>query len=173
MANKDQRTLVVIKPDGVQRKLIGKIISYYEEGELRVVALKMLTVSPDLVSQHYPEDLDYMRSIGEKAAGKGVEIADLVEYGRGIVRGLQRYITEGLVVAMVLEGEEAIIKTRRITGFTEPRTADKGTIRGDLGLGDSFEAANSERRPVRNLIHASGTEDEAVKEIKLWFPELS
>lgn len=168
----NQRTLVVIKPDGAQRNLVGKIISYYEEGGLKVVALKMLDVDEALVAKHYIEDQDYMRSIGEKAASKGVKIDDLVEYGRGVVRGLQKYITEGPVVAMVLEGEDTVPVVRKITGFTEPKTADKGTIRGDLGLDDTFEAANKEGRPVRNLIHASGTPEEAEKEIALWFPEL-
>jgi len=167
-----QQTLVIIKPDGVQRNLIGEIIRYYEDGGLKVVALKLLEVSKDLVAKHYTEDEDYMLSIGEKAASKGVKIANLLEYGRGIIQGLQKYITEGPVVAMVLEGNEAVPLVRQITGFTEPRSADKGTIRGDLGAGDTFEAANREDRPVRNLIHASGTADEAEKEIKLWFPEL-
>jgi nucleoside-diphosphate kinase len=168
------KTLVVIKPDGPQRNLIGKIISYYEEGGLKVVALKLLEVPKELVAQHYVEDEDYMRSIGEKAASKGVEIDDLIEYGRGVVQGLQKYITEGPVVAMVLEGgDDAVSLVRKITGFTEPKSADKGTIRGDLGLDDTFEAANKEGRPVKNLIHASGTDEEAQKEIKLWFPELN
>lgn len=167
-----EKTLVVIKPDGVKRNLIGKVISYYEEGGLKVVALKLLTVPQELVSKHYTEDEGYLRSIGEKAAGKGVIIPDLVEYGRGIVQGLQKYLTEGPVVVMVLESEDAIVLCRKITGFTEPKSADKGTIRGDLGLGDSFALANSEGRPVRNLIHASGTTEEAEREIQLWFPDL-
>src|SRR3989344_3886196 len=153
-----QQTLVIIKPDGVQRNLIGEIIRYYEDGGLKVVALKLLEVSKDLVAKHYTEDEDYMLSIGEKAASKGVKIANLLEYGRGIIQGLQKYITEGPVVAMVLEGNEAVPLVRQ--------------IRGDLGAGDTFEAANREDRPVRNLIHASGTADEAEKEVKLWFPEL-
>jgi nucleoside-diphosphate kinase len=165
-----QKTLVVIKPDGVSRNLIGKIISYYEDGGLVVKELKMLIPTKELVSKHYPEDEDYMRSLGEKSAKAGDVIPDLVEQGRMIVLGLRDYLTSGSVVAMILEGEEAIPTVRKITGYTDPKSADKGTIRGDLGE-DSILEANSEKRPVKNLIHASGNPEEAEHEINLWFPK--
>ncbi len=165
-----QQTLVVIKPDGVKRNLIGKIISYYEEGGLKIVKMKMLTVGADLVAKHYPMDEGYLRSIGEKSAKADPTITDLVGQGRKIVAALQQYIASGPVVAMVLEGEDGIALTRKITGYTDPTTADKGTVRGDLGE-DSILAANSENRPVKNLIHASGNPEEAEAEITLWFPQ--
>ncbi len=165
-----QQTLVLIKPDGVQRNLIGEIVGRFEKAGLVVKQLKLMMATEDLVAKHYVEDEDYLRSIGEKAASNGVQVDDVVEYGRDIVRGMQKYITEGPIVAMVLEGEDGIALTRKVTGATNPPKADPGTIRKDLGE-DSFEQANSENRPVKNLIHASGTPEEAEKEISIWFPE--
>lgn len=164
------KTLVLIKPDGVSRNLIGQIISYFEKGGLKVVSMKMMNATEELLKLHYVEDEDYLRSIGEKAAANGVKVDDVVEYGRGIVMGLRKYLTEGPIVAMVLEGEDAVALTRKITGATNPPRADEGTIRRDFGQ-DSFDQANAENRPVKNLIHASGTPEEAEKEISLWFPQ--
>src|SRR5258708_3386371 len=111
-----------------------------------------------------------MISIGKKSSAAGDAVDNYLEQGRMIVKGLQSYITSGPVVAMILEGEDAIANVRRITGYTDPTKADKGTIRGDLGV-DSILVANGEKRPVENLIHASGNPEEAQKEIALWFEE--
>lgn len=165
-----QQTLVVLKPDTVERNLIGEVVSYFEKAGLKVKRMKMLQVDGELVSRHYVEDPEYMRSIGEKAISNGVEVPDPVEYGRGIVLGLRNYLSSGPVVAMVLEGEDAIAYARKVTGATNPPNAEPGTIRKDLGQ-DSFEAANAENRPTKNLVHASGTSEEAEREIGLWFPE--
>ncbi len=167
-----QQTLVVIKPDGAKRNLIGEIIKRYETEGLKVLELKMLNATEELVAKHYPEDEDFMRTIGEKSAAAGEDVGDPVEMGRQVVMWLRTYITSGPVVAIVLEGEDAIKRVRSITGFTDPQTADKGTIRGDLGT-DSILKANSEKRPVENLIHASGNPEEAAREIALWFPNLA
>ncbi len=166
-----EQTLVLIKPDGVQRNLIGKIIAYYEAAGLKITALKMLRVSQQLISRHYPEEDEYMISLGKKSEKAGDKILDYKEQGRMIVHGLRKYLTEGPVVAMIIEGEEAIQKVRKITGYTDPASAEKGTIRGDLGV-DNILKANSEKRSVRNLIHASGNREEAEHEIKLWLPEI-
>lgn len=163
-----QQTLIIIKPDGVERNLIGKIISYYEEAGLEVVKLKMMQAERDLIMKHYVEDEEYMRSIGQKSRDAGNKVENLLEYGRMIVQSLRDYMTSGPVVPMVLEGEDAIVLARKVTGFTDPTQADKGTIRGDLGQ-DSIAKANSEGRPTKNLIHASGNPEEAEKEISLWF----
>lgn len=165
-----QQTLIIIKPDGVGRDLIGKIISYYEDAGLKVIKLKMMEAGRDLIMKHYTEDEEYMRSIGQKSRDAGNQVDDILEYGRMIVQSLRDYMTAGPVVPMVLEGEDAIALARKVTGFTDPTQADKGTIRGDLGT-DSIAKANSEGRPTKNLIHASGTPDEAEKEISLWFGE--
>lgn len=165
----NQQTLIIIKPDGVERNLIGKIISYYEEAGLKVVKLKMMTASKDLIMRHYAEDEEYMKSIGKKSRDAGNKVDDILEYGRMIVQSLRDYMTSGPVVAMVLGGgNDTIARAREVTGFTDPTQADKGTIRGDLGQ-DSIAKANSEGRPTKNLIHASGTPEEAGKEIDLWF----
>ncbi len=168
-----EETLVVIKPDGLQRNLIGKIISYYENGGMKIKAMKMLNVSRELIAKHYPSGRDYLLSIGQKGIKAGEKLdteKKLLDYGMMIVGGMRSYMTSGPVVAMVIEGNDAIKKVRAITGYTDPATAEKGTIRGDMGT-DTIAKANSEKRPVKNLIHASGNPEEAGKEIALWFPE--
>ncbi len=168
-----QKTLVLIKSDGVRRNLIGKVISYYEEGGLKLVALKMMDAPEELLKKHYPEDEEYMASLGKKSEKAGDKIDNYIELGRMIVYGLRKYLQEGPIVAMILEGgDDAIVKVRQITGYTDHSTAEKGTIRGDLGE-DTILEANRDNRPVYNLIHASGNLQEAEQEIKLWFPELS
>ncbi len=164
-----QRTLILLKPDAVEKNLVGEVIGRYEKAGLKVVELKMLNASDEIISQHYPMEEDYLRIIGEKSAKAGEKIADPVEQGRMVVSWLRKFISSGPIVAMVLEGEDAVIRARKITGFTDPSQAEKGTIRADLGE-DSILKANREKRPVYNLIHASGDELEAQKEISLWFP---
>lgn len=165
-----QRTLVLIKPDGVQRNLIGEIIKRFEDAGLKVVELKMLTVSRELISKHYPEDEEYMITIGKKSEAAGDKVDSYLEMGRMVVNSMRDFMVSGPIVAMVLAGEEAVPLVRKVTGYTDPSSADKGTIRGDLGQ-DSIQAANKEKRPVKNLIHASGTPEEAESEIQLWFPD--
>src|SRR3989344_1924115 len=165
-----QQTLIIIKPDGVDRNLIGKIISYYEEAGLKVIKLKMMEASRELIMKHYEENEEYMKAIGQKSKDAGNKVDDILEYGRMIVQSLRDYMTSGPVVPMILQGEDAIALARKVTGFTDPTQADKGTIRGDLGQ-DSIAKANSEGRPTKNLIHASGNPEEAEKEISLWFGE--
>ena len=162
-----EKTLVVIKPDGVQRNLIGKIISYYEAGGLEVAKMKMIHVSKELIAKHYTSEKWYLISLAEK----GKKAGEQLDYGMMIVNGMRNYMTSGPVVAMIIEGEDAIKKVRAITGYTDPSSADKGTIRGDMGI-DSISAANKEKRPVKNLIHASGNKEEAETEIALWLPEM-
>jgi len=166
-----ERTLIIIKPDGVRRNLIGEVIRRYEQGGLKVVAMKMLKVSQELISRHYTKDEGYLISLGKKSEKAGDAIKDYRKQGLMIVHGLRKYMTEGPVVAIVLKGENAIKRAREITGYTDPSAADKETIRGDFGE-DNILEANRENRPVRNLIHASGNPDEAGHEISLWFPEL-
>lgn len=163
-----EQTLVLIKPDGVKRNHIGKIVSYYEEAGLKVKKLKLVQADREILEQHYPEDEEYMESLGKKSEKAGDKIDNYVEQGRKIVRGLRDYLTSGPIVAMILEGEDAIALVRKVTGYTDPASAEKGTIRGDLGE-DTILEANRENRPVRNLIHASGNSEEAEKEMALWF----
>lgn len=163
-----QQTLIIIKPDGVRRGLTEEIIRRYEVAGLKVVKRKEMMAPMDIVEKHYPMDQDYLCSIGEKTIAAGQQVESAEDQGRKVVTWLRKFITSGKVTAMVLEGEDAIRLARETTGFTDPSTAEKGTIRGDLGI-DNILDANQEERPVYNLIHASGSEEEAKKEIKLWF----
>ncbi len=142
-----ERTLVLIKPDGVERNLIGEIIKRFEENGLKVANLRMLIPSREFVQTHY-------------AVHKDKPFFDV----------LVDYLAEKRVVAIVLEGEDAVSRVRKIVGATDPSKAEKGTIRGDLG-NDSKEKADAEGRSIYNLVHASGTREEAEEEIKLWFGE--
>jgi nucleoside-diphosphate kinase len=140
-----ERTCIIIKPDGVKRNLIGEIINRLEREGLNVRAIKMINAEVETLRKHYSAHID-----------------------KHFYKGLESYLIEGPVVAMVFEGFEAVKKSRKLIGHTDPGQARKGTIRGDLGK-DSLELADRERRSVRNLIHASGTKEEAESEIELWF----
>lgn len=163
-----QQTFIIIKPDGVQRGLTDEIIKRYEVVGLKVVKRKDMTAPLSVVEKHYPMDPDYLKSIGEKTIAAGQAVKSAEDQGRKVVTWLRKFITSGPIVALVLEGEDAVSVARKTTGFTDPATAEKGTIRGDLGT-DNILDANREERPVWNLIHASGSPDEAAKEIELWF----
>lgn len=163
-----QQTLIIIKPDGVKGGFTDEIIRRYEAVGLKVVKRKDIMAPLDIVEKHYPMDPDYLRSIGEKTIAAGQQVTSAEDQGRKVVTWLRKFITSGPIVAMVLEGEDAVAVARKTTGFTDPATAEKGTIRGDLGT-DNILKANQEERPVYNLIHASGSPEEAQKEIELWF----
>ena len=160
-----ERTLIIIKPDGVQRNLVDKIIERFEAASLKVIKKKKLTADKKLISEHYPNSM--AEAIGEKSIKAGEKV-DPVKHGLKVVKWLRDYLTSGTVIAMILEGEDAIRKARDVTGYTDPSKAEKGTIRGDFG-DDSILQANKEKRPVRNLIHASDSKENAEREIKLWF----
>jgi nucleoside-diphosphate kinase len=171
---KAERTLVVIKPDGVQRSLIGEIIKRYERLGLKLLAVKMLVPTVDFVEKHYTLDPNWRRVTGEKTI-KGYKDKGLVppsedplEITAKVLANLKKYLTSGPVVAMVWQGAHAVKIIRKITGGTEPLTSDVGTIRGDFVL-DSYSMSDTDNRAVRNLIHASGSPVEAEMEIKHWF----
>lgn len=171
---KNERTLVVIKPDGVQRSLIGDIIRRYENVGLKLVAMKMLVPSEAHIEAHYTLDPNWRRVTGEKTIEsykkKGLipPSEDPLEITAKILANLKKYLSSGPVVAMVWEGAHAVGIVRKITGGTEPLTSDVGTIRGDYVL-DSYTMADTDARAVRNLVHASGSVDEASAEIAHWF----
>ncbi len=170
-----QQTLVIIKPDGVQRGLVGEILSRFERAGLKTVAMKMEWPDKELVGKHYTDDEAYYQSVWEKAkAGAEEHGAEFTEspkeLGDRIREANMRYLSTGPVVAMVLEGNAAIKNVRTIIGGTNPLSADIGSIRGDLTI-DDFSQADTEKRAVRNLMHASSDPDEAKREIALWFSE--
>src|SRR3989344_6239621 len=161
-----QKTLIIIKPDGVKGGFTEEIIKRYEAVGLKVVKRKDIMAPLEIVEKHYPMEPEYLKSIGEKTIAAGQAVTSAEDQGRKVVTWLRKFITSGPVVVLILEGEDAVVAARKTTGFTDPQTAEKGTIRGDLGT-DSILLANKEERPVYNLIHASGSLDEAAKEINL------
>ena len=144
-----QQTLVLVKPDGVARGLTGEIIKRFEQRGLKIVGLKLVHINMDKAKQHYTEDITERR--GEKVRNMLLE-----------------YITDGPVVAMVIEGVRAIENVRKLAGTTESKEATPGTIRGDFSH-VSFSYADSKEIPVKNIVHASGNEEDAKHEIALWF----
>ena len=175
--------MIVFKPDSVERGLVGEILARFEHAGLRIVGSKTLTVTEEFVSHHYPDKTDFLRSMGVKSLENYAETGldpvkeigtdDPVEIGRNIRKWSMEFLSRGPVIAFVLEGNNAVANVRRLVGKTIPSTADAGTIRGDYSV-DSSILANREKRAVHNLVHASGTVQEAQEEIKLWFkpPEL-
>jgi nucleoside-diphosphate kinase len=173
---KKERTFVMIKPDGVQRSLMGEIIKRYERMGLKMTAMKMIVPTAEHVEAHYTLDPEWRRVTGEKTIAsyekKGMEPPsnDPLEITAVILEGLKKYMTSGPVVAMIFEGAHAVQIVRKVTGGTEPLTSDVGTIRGDFVL-DSYQLSDTDGRAVRNLIHASGSPEEADMEIKHWFKD--
>ena len=171
---KQERTLIIIKPDGIQRSLIGEIIKRYEQIGLKLVGMKMLIPTEEQIEQHYTLDPNWRKVTGEKTIesyrqkGKTPPSEDPYEITDLILKGLKKYMTSGPVVAMVWQGVHAVEIGRKILGGTEPLTSDVGTLRGDYVL-DSYQLADSDGRAVRNLAHASGSVEEAKNEIKHWF----
>ena len=174
--HKFERSLVIIKPDGVQRSLIGEIIGRYERVGLKLVAIKMMLPTAELVIQHYTLDPEWRRVTGEKTIkgymDKGLPVpeSDPLKITEVLLKKLVKYITAGPVIAMVWEGAHAVKIIRKITGGTEPLMSEVGTIRGDFVL-DSYQMTDLDHRAVRNLVHASGSPKEADEEIKHWFKE--
>jgi len=122
-------------------------------------------IDPGMLTTHYPDTMAL--SIGKKAQAAVPSIKDAEVHGMGVLTALRGYFSRGPVIAIKLGGEDAIKEVRRITGYTDPSTADKGTVRGDLGT-DSIAKSTDEHRAVENLIHASGNPEEAEAELKLW-----
>lgn len=174
-----ERTLVLVKPDGVKRALVGEIVSRFEKRGLKIIGMKMIWVDEGMVRKHYPtERKEWVTGIGEKTlkayADYGTDpkehlgTMDPYEIGLLVCKWLVDYLTSGPVVAMILEGPHAITAVRKIAGYTYPDTAVPGTIRGDYSI-DSPDLANMTKRSGMNLVHASGNKEEAEFEIALWF----
>lgn len=171
---KKERTLVVIKPDGVQRSLIGEIIKRFERVGLKLVGLKFFVPTEEFVKSHYLIDPNWPKGAGQKTIdgyrkrGQKPPIEDPEECGQQILRMLVKYLSVGPVAAMVWQGNQSVGIIRKLIGDREPLNSDVGTIRGDFTI-DSYNVADTDVRAIRNLIHASGNVDEAEKEIALWF----
>ncbi|OGK55389.1 nucleoside-diphosphate kinase [Candidatus Roizmanbacteria bacterium RIFCSPLOWO2_02_FULL_36_11] len=176
-----QQTLIVLKPDAVARGLIGEILHRFERVGLKVIAARMVKVDKSLANKHYPEDrIEFIKGMGEKTLEnyRTLGKSAVEEFGHEdpekigkIIRGwLVEMISSGPVFAAVLEGPHAVELVRKMCGHTLPFKAVPGTIRADYSY-DSAAVANLSRRPIKNLIHASGTLEEARYEVALWFSE--
>ena len=175
-----EQSLVIIKPDGVRRGLVGEITSRFERIGLRLIACKMVIAPPNLALKHYNFDDAWFENVGKRAIafyqenGKDPkeELGTMKpkEIGKLVQKWNIDYLTEGPVLAMLWEGPHAVEIIRKIIGTTYPNQALPGTIRGDFGY-DSPLLSNSSKRSVHNLIHASGSVAEAKFERQLWFKE--
>ncbi len=168
-----ERTLVLLKPDAVQRALIGEILSRFERTGFKVIGLKMCYATKEIAGKHYADDDSWLTSVGEKAKkaaeAKGQKITDSPKsIGQRIRQQLIDFITMSPTVAVALEGHDVINKVRTIVGDTAPSRAAPGTIRGDLAF-DSYGLADASGRPIQNLIHASDSTDSSKREISIWF----
>lgn len=168
-----ERTLVIIKPDGVQRGLIGEIVRRFERTGLKFVGFKFLVPTTEQCLVHYSKDEAWFLRKGQgfiddlKSQGLPVE-KSATEYGKGIIDINNKFMTAGPVLALVIEGNQSVAIVTKITGTTEPSTSDVGTIRGDLTV-DSYSHSAVQNRAVRNLLHCSESPEEAEREIKVWF----
>lgn len=168
-----ERSFVIVKPDGVQRSLIGEIIKRFERTGLKLVALKMFVADEDRLWKHYNKDDVWYQEKGEKTLKNRAAMnlptdKPALEYGKDIIRALVKFMSCGPVVAMVWEGSEAVKIVAKIVGNTEPLSAAVGTIRSDFSV-DSYELSNVSERAVRNVVHCSDKPSEAEREINIWF----
>lgn len=175
MHPKKQRTLVLIKPDGIQRSLVGEIFGRIERTGLKCIGIKMVIATEDQCWKHYNKDEKWFLEKGQKTIEslKSQNMPakkEAIEYGKDILRGNVVFMTSGPIVAMVFEGNQSVGIIKKLVGGTEPLSSDVGTIRGDLTL-DSYELANVDSRSVRNLIHCTDNPDESDREISLWFDQ--
>jgi nucleoside-diphosphate kinase len=172
---KRERALILIKPDGVQRGLIGEIIGRFERVGLKLAGLKLVFATREQAFEHYKKDDAWFEKVGQRAieekklAGKKIE-KNALEYGREKQKVLVDFITSGPVAAMIWQGNSVCEIVRKLVGGTEPLTSDVGTIRGDFTI-DSYRLADADMRSVRNIIHSSEDKNEAEREIKIWFQE--
>jgi nucleoside-diphosphate kinase len=178
MKFKEERTVVIVKPDGVKRGLMGEIIRRIEQRGLKVIAMKLFAASTEDLAKHYPASPEYQKNLGGKTlatyAKYGMNAVaelgtdDTEKIGAMVQKWLLDYMTSGPAVKIVVQGLHAVEMVRKLAGQTMPSQAEMGTIRGDFSV-DSAALANMQKRAVHNLVHASGSVEEAEQEIMLWF----
>ena len=172
-----ERTLVLVKPDALKRGLVGKIISRFERVGLKLEEMKIVNATTEIVGKHYPDDNNWIRSVGKKTIDTYIKYNlnivedlgtdDALEIGNLVRKWLIQQITSAPVVALILSGNHAVEVVRKIIGNTIPIFAELGTIRGDFSI-DSPDLSIKEKRAIQNLVHASSTVKEAEREISLW-----
>ncbi len=173
-----QQALILIKPDGVQRGLVGKITKRFEQVGLKIVGLKCVWAKEQQIIDHYPSTEAWFKKVGERTLTnykkKGLDAKkvfgtdDAKSIGKTVKQWLIKYLQESPVFCFVVEGYDTTELVRKICGNTIPLLANPGTIRGDFSH-DTIDLANEQNRPLRNLIHASETPEDAQKEINVWF----
>jgi nucleoside-diphosphate kinase len=168
-----ERTLLLVKPDGVYRALVGKIISQMEDTGLKMVAIKMVWPDKQLAGKHYIYDLKWLTSVGTKTHSsykdRGIILKETpLQIGERVRGYLITLLTSGPIVAMVFEGNDAIPIVRKLIGATEPKKADPYSLRGRFSS-DSYDLAEREARAILNLVHASEDAKTSAKEISVWF----
>jgi len=178
MHPKEEKTVLLIKPDGVKRGLIGEIISQIEKRGLKIIALEMVQATKEQIDGHYPKDEKWIKRLGEKTlknyrdfgfdVKKELGTDDLMEIGKQVRSWLIDYLTSGPIVKMIIKGIHAIDMVRKLAGPSMPAEAEMGTIRGDFSVDDAT-AANRDKRAIHNIVHASETPEEAKHEIEFWF----
>jgi nucleoside-diphosphate kinase len=176
-----ERTLVLIKPDALKRGFIGEIISRFERAGLKLEEIKIVNATTEIVGKHYPDDKNWIRSVGKKTVdaykkynlnvAEDLGTNDALEVGKLVRKWLIQHLTSGPVIALILSGNHAIEVVRKVIGNTIPLFAELGTIRGDFSI-DSPDLSVKEKRALQNLVHASSTVEEAKREISLWFEKV-
>ncbi len=175
---KQEKTFLMVKPDGVIRGLTGQIIERIEQRGLKIVALQMFRPTYEQMDNHYSKDEKWIERLGEKTlatyekygydAVKEIGTKNKLEIGKKVRKWLIDFMTSAPLIKMVIQGVHAVDMVRKLAGPTMPSMAEMGTIRGDFSV-DSPAAANKDHRAVRNIIHASETPEEAEHEISHWF----
>jgi nucleoside-diphosphate kinase len=169
-----ERTLILLKPDAVQRGIVGEILTRFEKKGLKFIAMKMVLPTREMAASHYDWSEAEKRASGErtiagyKEKGETPPSENPIEIAENTMRKLVSLMTAGPIIAIVIEGAHAIAHVRKIRGATNPLGADIGSITADLAM-DSYFVADEADRAVRNLVHASGNPEEAQREINLWF----
>ncbi len=175
---KEERTFVMLKPDAVKKGLVGELIKRFEQRDLKIVALEMFQPTHVQIDTHYPKTAVWIKRLGEKSLKtyaqyqmnpiKELGTENPEKIGAMVRKWLVEYMVSAPLVRMVVQGVHAVDMVRKIIGPTMPYLAEMGTFRGDFSS-DSAALANSEKRAVMNLAHASETPEEATHEIKFWF----
>jgi len=178
MHPQEEKTILLIKPDGVKRGLIGEVIKRIEGRGLKIIALKMILTNKDHARGHYPNTEEWLRGMGEKTlenykqygkdAKEEIGTDDTLEIGKKVAGWNVDFLTSGPMVAIVIQGIHAVDMVRKIVGKTIPAIAEMGTIRGDFSV-DSPTLANVGKRAIHNIVHASGDQSEASHELEHWF----
>jgi nucleoside-diphosphate kinase len=175
---KEEKTFLIIKPDGVKRGLVGEILRRIERADLKIIALRMFQPTREQIDNHYPKNKEWINRLGEKTKKtyekygydlmKEMGTDDSMKIGQDVRKWLVDYMCSAPLVKMVIQGSHAVDLVRKMSGNTMPALAEMGTIRGDFSA-DSAAAANRDKRAVQNIVHASETPEEAEHEIKHWF----